>query len=129
MSITTDKYIGPLVPLARNREFNGYVLVNEYEEEIKQNLKNIVLTGKGERMMDKDFGLGIRDYLFENKKSDMFEEMEPELKRQCEKYLPIVIIDGVEIDRNLTDVNAVGIKIFYSIPDLNVKDALDMLIR
>ena len=58
--------IGPALPLTRDSSFGVFALITDYEAEIRQNFKNLVLTSPGERMMNTDFGVGIRNILFEN---------------------------------------------------------------
>ena len=57
--------ISPKLPLRRD-SVDGYDLIKNYVDMVRQNLKNLVLTNPGERMMDPSFGIGLRTYLFEN---------------------------------------------------------------
>ena len=57
--------IGPKLPLQRDDIDGAYTLIDVYAEEIKQNFKNLLLTSPGERMMNPDFGVGLRNFLFE----------------------------------------------------------------
>ena len=54
--------IGPKLPLQRDDVYGNYTLISSYAEEIKQNFKNLLLTAPGERMMNPDFGVGLRNY-------------------------------------------------------------------
>ena len=53
--------IGPKLPLQRDDKFGNYGLISSYNEEVKQNFKNLLLTCPGERMMIPDFGVGLRN--------------------------------------------------------------------
>src|SRR5262245_41806556 len=44
--------------------FTGTVAAAEYEEDIKQSIRIIIGTGRGERVMRPDFGCGIHDLVF-----------------------------------------------------------------
>jgi phage baseplate assembly protein W len=57
--------ISPKLPISKNKE-DGYTLTKTYLESTQQNLKNLLLTVPGERMMDPDFGVGMNRFLFEN---------------------------------------------------------------
>ena len=46
-------------------ELDGLKLVKNFPELIEQNLKNLLLTMPGERIMDPTFGVGISTFLFE----------------------------------------------------------------
>ena len=43
----------------------GLVRMSEYEEDIREAIRIILATAKGERVMRPDFGCGIHDYTFE----------------------------------------------------------------
>ena len=56
--------LGPKLPLFRDHTNGSYSLIYSLAEEIKQNFKNLLLTCPGERMMNPDFGVGVRNFLF-----------------------------------------------------------------
>ena len=58
--------IAPKLPLQLD-EVDGYRLTKTIKETVQQNLKMIVLTSPGERIMNPDFGVGLRNYLFRNR--------------------------------------------------------------
>ena len=57
--------ISPKLPLSRDFE-DGYSLNKTLKDVARQNLKMLILTAPGERIMIPDFGVGLRNYLFEN---------------------------------------------------------------
>ena len=56
----------PKLPLTLGGDNGNYKLIKTYKNLIKQNFKNLILTAPGERIMDPNFGVGIRNFLFEN---------------------------------------------------------------
>ena len=57
--------ISPKLPLVMSNE-GGYAFTKTISEAVEQNLKNLVLTVPGERIMDPYFGVGLHTYLFQN---------------------------------------------------------------
>ena len=57
--------ISPKLPLVTDPADGPYLLTKTVAEATKQNLKNLILTQPGERVMDPFFGVGIRSFLFE----------------------------------------------------------------
>jgi len=107
---------------------DGFELIKTYDDLAAQNLKMLVLTTPGERMMDPEFGVGARRYLFENMHDSTFQSFKSRLLNQQKKYLPYLTIENVDFfdsskDPNLQD-NFLGIRIQYYNNALNTRDAL-----
>jgi len=68
-------------------------------------------------MMDPEFGVGARNYLFEQMTQATFEDFRSKLLEQQLKYLPYLTIQNVEFASSLTNPNMnenlLGIKITY----------------
>jgi phage baseplate assembly protein W len=89
---------------------------------IKQNMKMLLLTRKGEYIWDTNFGVGLHSYLFENETTISIGFLEGEIRKQIATYLPYVVVDDVviRIDSDNQILNA-QIRFRYnglSIPDL-----------
>ena len=70
-------------------------------EQSKANLKNLLLTAKGERVMQPEFGTGLQSLLFEPM-DDTFEDRLQDVITQTVSYwLPYINIE--EIDVEMTD--------------------------
>ncbi len=81
--------ISPKLPLDRDAT-DGYSLNKTYAEMVSQNLKMLVLTAPGERIMDPEFGVGIRNYLFEPNNELTYQEIETRIINQVTRYLPFL---------------------------------------
>ena len=81
--------IGPKLPLQGDDVNGSYTLITSYAEEIKQNFKNLLLTSPGERMMNPDFGVGLRSFLFEpaQKVTGMIRQ---KIASQVFRYMPFI---------------------------------------
>jgi phage baseplate assembly protein W len=117
------------LPLTRNNS-DGFALIQNYNDLVTQNLKMLILTCPGERLMDPEFGVGARHYLFENMTPATFDSFKSRLLTQQAKYLPYLTIESVdfqtsESNRALGD-NVLGIRIQYFNKSLNVRRALTL---
>ena len=121
--------IGPLLPLSIDSRHGTYSLITDYHTEIKQNFKNLVLTNPGERIMNSDFGVGLRRYLFENR-PDVTYQIESRLYDQVGKYMPYIVIESVlfdttdELGVDLIDRNMLSVQITFSVPTMNFESTL-----
>tara|TARA_Y100001972_G_scaffold65475_1_gene79821 strand:- start:321 stop:731 length:411 start_codon:yes stop_codon:yes gene_type:complete len=109
-----------------------YSLTKDLKENTKQSLKMIVLTSPGERIMNPSFGVGVKQYLFEQFSDSLYRTFKGRVIQQVGLYLPYVeIIDIVflnsnkdTIERADAEANVLAIEIKYAITNLNVFDSL-----
>tara|TARA_R110000824_G_C15156496_1_gene671488 strand:+ start:1036 stop:1428 length:393 start_codon:yes stop_codon:yes gene_type:complete len=84
------------LPLTVSNVFGPYDLNTTYDELAKQNLKMLILTHPGERIMHPEFGLGLSKYLFENNTPDTYGDIASQISSQTQIYLPYIHIDNVD---------------------------------
>lgn len=116
--------IGPRLPLYRDDKYGNYGLITSYTEEVKQNFKNLLLTAPGERMMNPDFGIGLRHFLFEPKQ-DAISKIRQRVEGQVSRYMPFVQIEKIQFNHNIDprlvdDSIILSILIEYSVPNLKI---------
>ena len=108
------------LPISRDSA-DGYTLVKKYKDSIKQQIKMVVLTNPGERIMMPFFGVGIRNYLFLQKQPTLEVEIRQKIYQQINTYIREVNLRGVEIrgfGPEDIDTNFINVKIHYSVPFL-----------
>lgn len=93
-------------------------------EQVKSNIKNLLLTKPGERVMQPEFGSGLHSLLFEFNNTELETNIEDVVTEAIEKWLPYVTIDEILIEstNTLKDLNQVNVSIKFSIgntPQLN----------
>ena len=81
--------IGPQLPLNITPAAGTYALITSYAEQVKQNFKNLLLTSPGERVMNPDFGVGLRTFLFVQK-SQAIPAIRQRITGQVNKYMPFI---------------------------------------
>ena len=115
--------IGPKLPISKDDIDGHYVLIKTLSEEIQQNLKHLVMTNPGERVMDIQFGVGIRRFLFEQMVPQTEEKIDVKIRSQVKKYLPFVKINSIRFDQDEFR-NLLGVAITYNVPSLDKGDML-----
>ena len=65
------------------------------ENQAIANLKNLILTKKGERFMQPQFGWSGWDLLFDQNTPDLVEKIKISLKRDIAIWLPYIILDTI----------------------------------
>ena len=101
---------------------------SEIKELIKQNMKMILLTLPGERIMVPNFGVGIQRFLFELENSDISATLTGLIQEQVSNYLPPVTVLDISTNVDEEEANMLRVRISYDIDFLNARDTLDLLL-
>ena len=115
------------LPITRDTS-DGYTMIDDFESLIRQNLKMLILTSPGERIMEPEFGVGIRNFLFENFNDMTYNTINQKIRKQAEMFLPAIKILEVGFSGSDLDRNLLGIQVFYSVPDIGITDLLEFTI-
>jgi phage baseplate assembly protein W len=120
----------PLLPLALSTTDGTYQLIKSYKRLVQQNFKNLIMTSPGERMMDPFFGVGIRNFLFENDGQLLYSSIEATIEEQVQKYMPFIAILNISFVTPTQgggqgmDNNFLAMQIEYLITPLDTVDNL-----
>lgn len=100
-------------------------------DQVRSNLKNLLLTKRGERMLQPDFGSGLHDLLF-NPATEKFEEdLETTINDAVAKWLPYVIVEDINIDisKEMTDNNQAKVSLKFRQEGDQTLDTLTFLVE
>lgn len=115
--------LAPRLPLSIDDLYGAYGLIENYKDLIAQNLKMILLTSPGERIMDPTFGVGLRSFLFENFTASTSSTIKSSVSRQVGKYMPFVTIKNVNVNFDEA-TNSLYVAINYIVNSLSLEDTL-----
>ena len=107
---------------------DGFTMIKSIKKLVRQNLKMLLLTDPGERVMEPDFGVGMKRFLFENYGSGVEAQIDSKIREQVNIYLPVVSIIDITFGIADADNNRLAFSIFYAIPELDDKDLLEFTI-
>ena len=113
------------LPLALDSS-TGFKMISDIKSLFKQNLKMLVLTKPGERVMEPRFGVGLETYLFENFGQETMAQIDHKIREQASIYMPGIKIQSITFGNTDADSNYLGIQISYSIPGIAVSDLLEL---
>jgi len=119
LDLDKDIGIGIGLPMGGDK-FGTFNLLYTTKEQIIANLKNLILTMKGERIMEPEFGTDIYRLLFESGNPSVLDRrIQDEIKRSVKRWLPILKLDYVG-----TDIveHRISIAIAFRVPDFNIED-------
>jgi|TARA_B100000035_G_scaffold109506_1_gene92941 phage baseplate assembly protein W len=100
--LNEDTYIGLELPLTYTSE--GYFKRTKTAlEQAKSNIKNLLLTNKGERLGNPNFGTNLISLVFSQENTDLESRVEEEIRAAMSEFLPNINI--VSIETNFSDEN------------------------
>lgn len=84
------------------------------EDSIKESIKNLILTDRGERLFQPNLGCDIRKILFENITPDTIIIAREMIANTLKAYEPRAAVIGIDI-RALTDLSTVIITVVFNV--------------
>jgi phage baseplate assembly protein W len=113
IDLKPNKAVGVMLPLGGRQMFK---LSYTTEEQAISNLKNLLLTRKGERPFQPLFGSDVYSILFENIESDLDSRLEETLSEDINFWLPYILLQNVEVNSE-PDFNKINIKISFRVTE------------
>jgi phage baseplate assembly protein W len=119
-----DYAIGITLPIQiGNTAFNQSFIT---ADQVKSNIKNLLLTKRFERLMQPEFGSGIQELLF-NMNDEMFaDNLENNIVDTLSKWLPYVNVETINIQQSneFKDNNKVEVSVSFRVSDTQVLDTV-----
>ena len=116
------------LPLTVSPRDGLYTLNQTLNQSVAQNLEHIILTAPGERAMDLNFGVGLRNYLFEPLTELTYDAIRERILKQISIYMSFVRVQGLDLTSN-EESNMLSIKLAYSFPGNNLSQVLNVEAR
>ena len=105
-------------PISDNIETNTFFKLSETSKiAYTSDLLLLLLTEKGQRYYEPDYGTNLINYIFEPNDSITFSDIQQEIKRTVSLYIPSLTINNVELEK---DKDADGVEIPESQLNLTV---------
>ena len=120
LDINKNVTIGVAFPLDNVNMFKG---TQTLKEQVKSNLINLLLTEPGERVNEPNFGVGLKNLLFEPNLD--VEILKEKINTQIEFYIPTISLSGVDVN-SIEDEYKLFIIISYSFNLDGSSDAIQL---
>ncbi len=109
--------VGITLPIQRGNE--GYFRQSFTTRDQVSKFKNLLLTKKGERILQPEFGSGLQELLFDFNNDELPTKIEDTITEALEQWLPYVTIDSIDVEQTdyLKDRNRANVSISFRIGD------------
>jgi len=109
----------PQFPLLIDNNIGAYAINTTLRQVIVQNFKNLLLTSPGERIMDRNFGVGLKHFLFEQNTPFLQGQIAATIQDQKAAYMDFLNIHSIEFNKGITNLDEgvlLSVVVNFSIP-------------
>ncbi|MAG24710.1 hypothetical protein CMI47_03935 [Candidatus Pacearchaeota archaeon] len=125
------KPIGIKTPIRRGDRFGIFDMNTDVIQQIKDNLRNLLLTNHNERLVNNTIGANLRALIFENigvVNNSATQAIAENIKTAVDEYMPFIELEALEIGLHESDAtvpdNYTRIKVTFSVPGLSEGDKI-----
>ncbi len=117
----------PKYPLELSDVDGAYRGIRDLQENVKQNVRFLLLTSPGEWPGRPEIGVGIKRFLFSNYPSPELLSIHKTIREQFSRYMPFVEIESELLDKDangvsFVDRNEIKLIVKYRIPSLKISE-------
>lgn len=116
------KAIGVAIPFTNKAVFTSNYTT---KEQIKANLVNYLLTNKGERIMQPNYGANLREIIFEQLTNQTSDFLKKRIQDGISQNFPQVIVNEIFIV-NHNDENLIQVIITYNVANFGISDEINL---
>jgi len=125
LDLQPDVAIGVMLPFGKPKGL--FQLSYTTEQQAISNLKSLLLTRKGERLFQPNFGSDVYSLMFENINSDLSSQLDESLRVDIEYWLPYIIIDDIHVEV-IEDRNYVRIELSFRVTEQGANQQIILFI-
>jgi len=125
----TNIRVGIDLPIRRGNDKDGFFATTSTTiEAVKNNIRNLLNTNQGERLMQPNLGINLRQYLFGQITEETLLQIQESISSTFNFWLPFVQIQNINL-KNGTNANSIVIDILFNIKqDPNTLESVQIAI-
>lgn len=125
----TQKY-GIKYPFTSDNNDNIFMDVNgNYENSIKSKVLHVILTQRGQRIRDPEFGTGLINYIFGVADGNSLSKIKEEITSQLLRYVPQVVFKDLDVYMDENDNHNIVVSVSYTIKGENNDETTTVAVR
>jgi|TARA_R110000824_G_scaffold341400_2_gene527823 phage baseplate assembly protein W len=105
-----------------------FVPTYQTRDQIKANLVNFLLTNKGERVFNPNFGADLRSTLFEQLENSTLEELSEQIQEYIGVQFPTIAVEEIAFTPQ-EDKNTLFFTLTYTVVLLGFRDEVNILLQ
>ena len=125
--MANGKYININYPFQNSNKGFFLDLNSDLNAAIKADLMHLIITRKGQRLYNPDFGTDLLKYIFEPEDGLTLNSVKDEVNTSVKKYLPNLKINNLTVEQSTESDYAAVVRMDYTITN-DVFNATDFII-
>ena len=125
--MAAGKFINIDYPFKNSPEGFFLNLNSDDQRAIKADLMHLLLTRKGQRLYNPDFGTNLMAYIFEPNDSLTLQSIKEEITNSVRKYLPKLVVNNISVTPSEDSEYAAVVRVDYTVTD-DVFNVVDFII-
>jgi hypothetical protein len=93
----------------------GKIALSEFEQDIRESIRLILLTARGERVMRPDFGAGLHEFVFSTMSATNLGSMQTAVREALIKWEPRIQLLEVKVAPDAGEIGKLLINIDYRV--------------
>ena len=110
-----ESFINIRFPFLDSKKGFFLEMTQENKRAIKSDLMHLLLTNKGERLYQPEFGTDLKKYLFEPNIVTVQANIREEIQKAIDKYIPNLKVDRLEVNPIDGQDHSVIVKLEYTV--------------
>lgn len=115
--MATGKYININYPFKNSPKGFFLDLTSDDNAAIKADLMHLILTRKGQRLYNPDFGTDLLKFIFEPEDGMTLNQIKEEIITVVKRYLPKLQINEISVEQSPVSEYAAVVRIDYTVTD------------
>ena len=130
----TDIFIGLDLPIRKSEGKEGFFASTSTTiEAVKNNIRNLLNTERGERFFQPNLGIGLHRYLFQQITNDVTLQIQNEIVDTIGAFLPFVEVQDIQVKTSNNDesvnVNTFSVNVLFNIKQSpNILEAVEIAV-
>lgn len=124
LDLATSTGVGVSIPFSGPAAFNTTYTT---AEQLKSNITNYIMTSKGERFLNPNFGSNIKRTVFESITGGTLDTLQSRLTQDLVQYFPLITVNKIDV-YGKEDSNEVKVEITYTANTSRIPDTINVIL-
>ncbi len=99
----------------------GKIALSDYEQDVRESIRIILLTSRGERVMRPEFGAGLHDYVFDTMSATTIGSIQATIHDALVEWEPRIKVLAVDVEPDVDEIGKLLVNLDYRVRATNTR--------